>query len=237
MQDRSQSLLGAEKRGTGGFNPPRSTRLDATAAWLIVEGGMSSQLRGAASGAATALASANGVSPHDAVHTPSGEAPAPAQRASAAGLEALYRHHAAWLVSALRRRFGREQAEDLSQEAFARAARYAKDQLQSPRALLMTLASRAALERRRQAGLHAPDAAAPAELHDEQLWDEGPQESLVLLKQVILALPPKLREVFVLSRFQGLTYDQIGRRCGISTKTVEWRMSRALAICAARMRD
>ena len=195
---------------------------------------MSPQVRAAAPGGAAALATANAVSPDDGC---SRDASAMEPQPSASRIEALYRAHAAWLVSALRRRFGRDQAEDLSQEAFARATRYASGELRSPRALLMTLATRAAFERRRQAGLHAPEVAAPEELHDAHFVRDGEQETLVLLKQIILDLPPKLREVFVLSRFQGLTYEQIGRRCGISSKTVEWRMSRALAICAARMRD
>jgi len=102
---------------------------------------------------------------------------------------------------------------------------------------LLTLATRAAFERHRRACVHAPEASGAEPLHEDQLWRHGEQESLVLLKQVILDLPPKLQEVFVLSRFEGLTYDEIGRRCGISTKAVESRMTKALAICTARMRD
>ena len=198
---------------------------------------MSPPIRGASRGAATALASASRAAFESGCTLPAADAQIPDPKPPAAGLEVLYRRHGAWLVSALRRRFGRDQAEDLSQEAFARAARYANDSLRSPRALLMTLATRAAYERHRQDRIHAPEASAAEALHETQLWREGDQESLALLKQVILELPPKLREVFVLSRFQGLTYDEIGRRCGISAKTVEWRMTRALAICAARIRD
>jgi RNA polymerase sigma-70 factor (ECF subfamily) len=59
------------------------------------------------------------------------------------------------------------------------------------------------------------------------------QEQTLALKQAILGLPPKLQEVFLLSRFGGLSYDQIAVRCGLSVKTVEARMSKALALCAA----
>lgn len=157
--------------------------------------------------------------------------------AAPGGLEALYRRHAAWLRAALARRFGRERAEDLSQEAFVRVRAYAEVEVHRPRALLITIAANAARDADRRAAVRAPDARAAVEIDAGVAWADGDQESAVLLRQVILGLPPKLREVFVLARFEGLTAAEIGRRLGISTKTVEGRMTRALAICAARLRD
>lgn len=155
----------------------------------------------------------------------------------AVSLEALYRRHAGWLRDALRRRFGRERAEDLSQEAFVRVRAYAEVEVRRPRALLMTIAANAAREADRRMAVRAPDAGRTVEIEAEMAWAEGGQDAAVLLRQVILSLPPKLQEVFVLARFEGLTSAEIGRRLGISTKTVEGRMTRALAICAARLRD
>lgn len=62
------------------------------------------------------------------------------------------------------------------------------------------------------------------------------QTDEVLAKQLVLGLPVPLRDVFVLSRFGGLTNTQIGEQLGISPKTVEWRMTKALAHCAAQLR-
>jgi RNA polymerase sigma-70 factor (ECF subfamily) len=152
-------------------------------------------------------------------------------------LEALYRRHAAWLVGALRRRFGREQAEDLSQEAFFRLRAYEDADIRRPRALLMTIAGNAAFEQRRRLQALAPDRLEQVELTEDQSWQDGDQDMQLLLKQIIACLPPRLRDVFVLHRFEGLTYVEIARRLSISPKTVEWRMSRALDICAARLRD
>jgi RNA polymerase sigma-70 factor (ECF subfamily) len=155
------------------------------------------------------------------------------------GLEALYRQHAAWLTDALRRRFGREAAEDLSQEAFSRVQPYADGAIPRPRALLMTIATNAARELHRRAVVRAPDGAQAASAVTDQagLAQGAAQFDALLLKQIIVGLPPKLRVVFVLSRFEGLTYPEIAQRLGISTKTVEWRMSKALDLCAARLRD
>ena len=154
------------------------------------------------------------------------------------GLDALYRQHAAWLTAALRRRFGREAAEDLSQEAFSRVQPYAEGAIRRPRALLMTIAANAARELRRRAGVRAPEALQDGTPSPAcEIATSPGQFNAVLLKQVIAGLPPKLRVVFILSRFEGLTYPEIAQRLGISIKTVEWRMSKALDLCTARLED
>ena len=63
-----------------------------------------------------------------------------------------------------------------------------------------------------------PDA--PRQLEEEQLDRQ--------LAVALATLPPRTREVFLLSREQGLTYAAIGDTLGISVKTVETLMGRAL---------
>ncbi len=46
----------------------------------------------------------------------------------------------------------------------------------------------------------------------------------------INSMPQKTKEVFVLSRYQGLKYKEIAQRLGISVKTVEVHMSKALKL-------
>ena len=49
------------------------------------------------------------------------------------------------------------------------------------------------------------------------------------INNAIAELPEQMRQVFELSRYEGLKYVEIAGRLGISIKTVETQMSRALA--------
>ena len=55
------------------------------------------------------------------------------------------------------------------------------------------------------------------------------------LREAMAALPPRSREVFGLSRNEGLTYPEIAATLGISIKTVETLMGRALKAIRRRM--
>ncbi len=57
-----------------------------------------------------------------------------------------------------------------------------------------------------------------------------------LLQEAIEHLPPKCREVFVLSRVSDLTYQQISEALDISVKTVENHMGKALRILRSFIR-
>jgi RNA polymerase sigma-70 factor (ECF subfamily) len=58
-----------------------------------------------------------------------------------------------------------------------------------------------------------------------------------LLHYYTSKLPPKTREVFLLSRKSGLTYKEIANDLNISVKTVENQMSRALRIMRELLKD
>ena len=57
------------------------------------------------------------------------------------------------------------------------------------------------------------------------------------IKQAIQNLPPRCKIVFILSRFEDLTYQEIANRMEISIKTVENQMGRALRLLRSQLKD
>ncbi len=151
------------------------------------------------------------------------------------GVGRLYREYAAWLTRRLIRRYG-DDGEDLVQETWLRVEPYSRaHEIRHPRAFLMRIAANAAVDAARRRGREWQPGA-----WDDEGWrgvEEAGQTEQVLLRQIILSMPAPLRSVFLLSRFDNLTYPEIADRLGISQKTVEWRMSKALAHCASKLRD
>lgn len=70
-------------------------------------------------------------------------------------------------------------------------------------------------------------ASAPAQLIEEEIE--------VALKSAVSELPARCREVFELSRTHGLRYSEIATVLGISVKTVEAQMGKALRILRERL--
>lgn len=70
-------------------------------------------------------------------------------------------------------------------------------------------------------------------------WDVSAQiESMELehkIRETIDALPEKCRQIFELNRFDGLKYSEIAEKLGISVKTVENQMSKALKILREKL--
>jgi len=60
-------------------------------------------------------------------------------------------------------------------------------------------------------------------------------EMVVALRNAVAGLPERCREVFQLSRVQGLKYAEIATALGISVKTVEAQMGKAIRILRARL--
>ena len=161
--------------------------------------------------------------------------PDPEPDAEHASAEVLFRGHAGWLRSVLQRRFGAEVADDLVQDTYLRLIGSGRvEEIRRPRAFLWRVAANLAIDLGRR----------QARRPSSEPWREegtasaaADQLGQLALKEVILDLPPPLREVFLLSRVGGLTYESIARHLNISVKTVEWRMSRALARCAEHLGD
>lgn len=147
---------------------------------------------------------------------------------------ASFLREAEWLSRTLRDRFKMQGAEDIVQETYLRVA--GQTDVRSPRALLLRVAVNIARDQFRRRIVRDRHAAQASRTAYASLSHADQAEAL-LLKQIVLSLPAADREIFILSRFRGLTYEEISSNSGLSVKTVEWRMSRALAHCARMLRD
>jgi RNA polymerase sigma-70 factor (family 1) len=56
------------------------------------------------------------------------------------------------------------------------------------------------------------------------------KELAASISNSLTTLPQKTKEIFLLNREQGLTYPEIARHLGVSVKTVEYHISKALRV-------
>lgn len=156
--------------------------------------------------------------------------------------EIVRRHHGA-LIKFLRRRLSiAEDAEDVAQEAYIRMMRYeGSSELNSPSAMLFRIAVNVANDHGRTAV--ARRASHHTAIEETTLASESPSaertvlasQTLDLLLDTIETLPPKCKQVFLLSRASDMTYPEIAAHCGISVKMVEKHISRAIAACLEKV--
>lgn len=140
----------------------------------------------------------------------------------------------------LRRYFARcgagQETGDLVQESFARlAATGSADRpaLERPAAYLHRVAtnllrSRARIALRRSLAMHVPADSVPLAGPDPVRALEA-RDQLARLRAALQRLQPKTRDIFVAHRVDGQTYQEIATRTGLSVKTVEWHMTKAIA--------
>ena len=124
--------------------------------------------------------------------------------------------------------------EDIAQEMFAElwTKRESIDIKTSPGAYLHRMAVSRALNyiRDNKRHMHASDEALVREQSNTASQDEllSAQELDQVIKQTIDDLPLRCRQVFMLSRFEQMKYQEISEAMGISIKTVENQMMKAL---------
>lgn len=132
----------------------------------------------------------------------------------------------------------REDAEDVAQESFARLLKYENTEPGLWKPLLFRIAHNVLIDQSRRARTHRVtqheelDEAANDIPSTEALPDECAQqaEELAALRELILALPPRCREVFLLNRIEGMTFVEIAQHLGISSRAVEKSVARALKL-------
>lgn len=137
-----------------------------------------------------------------------------------------------------------EDAADLAQETYARLLRFrggrSGDDL---RRMLFRTAENLLNNHWRWRRVRRMDTQFAIDELDIDSGEPGPERQLYgeqrlqQLRSVILAMPPKRRLAFTLSRIEGLSNSEVARRCGISIKTVEKHIAVALAECRTKVGD
>lgn len=151
----------------------------------------------------------------------------------------LYAQHQGWLHDWLRRHLQcTQQSADLVQDSFVRLLSKRTPELlsiQQPRAYLRTLAKGLLYNhwRRRQiemayleALIQQPEAVEPSPESRALLV-----ETLMQIDLMLEQLPDKVRQAFLLSQLEGLTYAVIATRLGVSERMVKKYMAQAMLQC------
>lgn len=131
-----------------------------------------------------------------------------------------------------------EQIKDWTQEIFmnlwmARHTSHFQD-IENVKAYMIVVARNYAIRvlgKKKQLVTQAYSESAAEEIADPNIQDRV--EELELLKayqDVVAKLPPQTQKAYLLSREKGLTYTKVAEEMGLSVRTVENQISRALAI-------
>lgn len=165
--------------------------------------------------------------------------PAAVSRADCQDFETFSREQHAPLLNFLRQRTGEDDARDIAQESLSRLLRYRyAEPAEAWRPLLYRIARNLVHEQYRRSQSRRERYNVPVETIE--LPDPAPPPDLVIqrtqqhawLREAMLSLPPRCRQVFVLVRIEGLSQGEVAKRCGISLKTVEKHLAKALtALC------
>lgn len=156
----------------------------------------------------------------------------------------VLRHRPALVRYFMRHLQSREDAEDLAQDTLVRLAqKFPKADIANIEAYLFRIASNLLRDRYRRdrshhAGEHipfdnVPDGGIGEAPSTEHVYED--RERLQVFLQALDALPPRCRQVFLLQRYEGLTYSAIAKRLQISVSGVEKHMMRALLHLDARL--
>lgn len=156
---------------------------------------------------------------------------------------ALFRNRQKKLVRYVQRMLrNHAEAEEVSQEAFLRA--YAVEvggATELSEALLYTMARNLALSELRKRSTRATEQL--TDLHEQELdyHDNGPETQAIdrgmiaCVERAMLLMPPKCLEVFQLRKIDDLSHAEISEKLGISVKTIERHLTKALRICRETM--
>jgi RNA polymerase sigma factor (sigma-70 family) len=136
----------------------------------------------------------------------------------------------------------REDAEDLIQEAFLKLQMYREkgNKVYQPEAFLVRTVLRLSINAHRDERRHL---FADVPVEELPVIDTSPsphdilaaEQQLDLMKRTLDDISERTREVFLLHRGDGLSYQQIAKLYGMTTKAVERRIAHAMLTLASKL--
>lgn len=130
----------------------------------------------------------------------------------------------------------REDAQDIVQESMVRLMRYKAQPEDALRALFYRIALNLLRDGMRTSRRAPPMAALDSCIDSEWAISGEPspfematvEQEVAQVGRAVDALPPRCREIYLLTRIEGLTYPEVAARCGVSVKAVEKQVTKAL---------
>lgn len=86
------------------------------------------------------------------------------------------------------------------------------------------------LRKRREDTVSIEEHSASTSCMPDEATDEGEKSPEEILQSALATLPPKCKEIFLLSKLQGLKYREIAGKLSLSEKTVENQMTKAIKL-------
>ena len=137
----------------------------------------------------------------------------------------------------------REDIEDTLQQAFTEALTSENERgvaIESPKAYLFRVARNIALNKKKRQRIVFIENVGDVDDSIAGDWQEASgdlgdqqysRDKLGAFRDAVAMLPPQCRRVFMMQRFDGLTYKEIASELDISTSTVEKHLVKALRRC------
>jgi RNA polymerase sigma-70 factor (ECF subfamily) len=135
----------------------------------------------------------------------------------------------------LSRRLESQEVEDVTQKTYLQLLEHPNPgEIRNPHAYLFKTASNLAVDHLRRRRVHVERVNSGVEM--EALASAAPEpdtatdvaRQIAKFREILADLPPLWRTVFLLNRIDGLTHEEIAQRVGISKKSVERHIIKAL---------
>lgn len=154
----------------------------------------------------------------------------------------LYVQHGGSLFRFLRSRLRPQEAEDVAQQTYLHLLQHPDPgEIGNPAAYLYRTASNLAIDQIRRENTRLryteseadPEALSSVTIEPETVLDN--ESRFEQFTAVLGELPELCRHAFILNKLDGLTHSEIADRLGLSKKTVQRYILKALEHCAARL--